>query len=111
VSVCALLAAFLCPLAPRLAPRLPGIVRRLHGYYAESDFPRSCIIGFGSSLPDRTKAANAMSAARSAWDLPVPVQEALTCRVCDHAGSSGRSQVVAPVVMAFHIRNCVAPGI
>jgi hypothetical protein len=50
--VCALLACV--PLGPRpwlrrLRRRLPGIVRRFTATMAESDFPRSCIIGFGSS--------------------------------------------------------------
>jgi hypothetical protein len=37
-------------LRPSLRRRLPGFVRRLHRYSAESDFSCPCIIGFGSSL-------------------------------------------------------------
>ena len=101
--VCALLACI--PLGPRpwlhrLRRRLPGIVRRLRGYYGGVRLPtavhhRLRLLAF----PMRTSAARITSAAGRPWDLPVPVQEASAhARVCDHAGSSGRSRVARPSV-------------
>jgi hypothetical protein len=57
---------------------------------ARSDFPRSCIIGFGIlAFPMRTGAcANGRT-----WDLPVPVRGACAhARVCDRAEPSGCSR-------------------
>src|SRR5438552_3466088 len=74
--VCALPACV--PLGPRpwlhrLRRRLPGIVRRLRATMAESDFPRSCIIGFGSS-PSRCgpeqRALRALPAGRGTSRFP-----------------------------------------
>src|ERR1700675_1377018 len=113
--VCALLDCV--PLGPRpwlrrLRHRLPGIVRRLHGYYGGVRLPtvvhhRLRLLAF----PMRTRAAHVMSAARPAWDLPVPVQEASAhARVCDHAGSSGRSQMARPCVWPSTFGTVSAPG-
>jgi hypothetical protein len=112
---CALLACV--PLGPRpwlhrLRRRLPGIVRRLHGYYGGVRLPtvvhhRLRLLAF----PMRTRAAHVMSAAGRPWDLPVPVQEASAhARVCDHAGSSGRSQIARPCVWPSTFGTLSAPG-
>src|SRR5450631_3515306 len=59
----------------------------------------------------RTRAARFMSAASRPWDLPVPVQEASAhARVCDHAGSSGRSQMARPCVWPSTFGTVSAPG-
>src|SRR6202795_3187462 len=90
--VCALLACV--PLGPRpwlrrLRRWVPGIARRLHGYYRGVRLPpvvhhRLRLLAF----PMRTRAARVTSAAGRPWDLPVPLQEASAhARVCDHAGS------------------------
>src|SRR5712671_4944042 len=113
--VCALLACV--PLGPRpwlhrLRRRLPGIVRRLHGYYGGVRLPtvvhhRLRLLAF----PMRTRAAHVVSAAGRPWDLPVPVQEASArARVCDHAGSSGRSQIARPCVWPSTFGTVSAPG-
>jgi hypothetical protein len=97
------------PLAP---PPVAGIVRRLHGYYGGVRLPpvvhhRLWLLAF----PMRTRAAHVMSAAGRPWDLPVPVQEASAhARVCDHAGSSGRSQIVRPCVWPSTFGTVSAPG-
>jgi hypothetical protein len=113
--VCALLACV--PLGPRpwlhrLRRRLPGFVRRLHGYYGGVRLPtvvhhRLRLLAF----PMRTKAAHVMSVAGRPWDLPVPVQEASAhARVCDHAGSSGRSHIARPCVWPSTFGTVSAPG-
>ena len=57
----------------------------------ESDFPRPCIIGYGSS-PSRCRPGRFVAAGRT-WDLPVPAQRASThARFFDHAGPSGHSR-------------------
>jgi hypothetical protein len=58
---------------------------------AESDSPRPCIIGFGSS-PSRGGPERHIAAGRS-WGLPVPVQGASAhARVSDHAEWPRRSR-------------------
>src|SRR5258707_11372200 len=95
--VCALLACV--PLGPRpwlhrLRCRLPGIVRRLHGYYGGVRLPmvvhhRLRLLTF----PMRPKAAHVMSAPGRPGGLPVPIQKVSSHpRGCDHARSSWRSQ-------------------
>src|SRR6516225_317997 len=112
--VCALLACV--PLGPRpwlhrLRRRLPGIVRRLHGYYGGVRLPtvvhhRLRLLAF----PMRTGAARLMSAAGRPWDLPIPVQEAsVPARVCDHAGSSGRSHMARPCLWPSTFGTVSAP--
>ncbi len=113
--VCALLACV--PLGPRpwlhrLRRRLPGIVRRLHGYYGGVRLPtvvhhRLRLLAF----PMRARAEPATSAAGRPWDLPVPVQEASAhARVCDHAGSSRRSRSARPCVWPSTFGTVSAPG-
>jgi len=112
--VCALLACV--PLGPRpwlrrLRRRLPGIVRRLHGYYGGVRLPtvvhhRLRLLAF----PMRTRAARVTSAAGRPWDLPVPLQEASAhARVCDHAGSSRRSLMARPCVWPSTFGTVSAP--
>src|SRR5258705_11224691 len=113
--VCALLACV--PLGPRpwlhrLRRRFPGIVRRLHSYYGGVRLPtvvhhRLRLLAF----PMRTGTARVTSAAGRPWDLPVPVQEASAhARVCDHAGSSGRSRMARPCVWPSTFGTVWAPG-
>ena len=55
---------------------------------AESDFPRPCITGYGSS-PSRCGPGQ-RTATGQTWDLPVPVQGASAhARFFDHAGPFG----------------------
>ena len=72
---------------------------------AESDFPRSCIIGFGSS-PSRCgpeqHALRALPAGRGTSRFPYKKLLHMPGSVTTQALANG-----APVRMAFHIRNCV----
>jgi len=106
--VCALLACV--PLGPRpwlhrLRRRLPGIVRRLRGYYGGVRVPtvvhhRLRLPGF----PMRTGAARERfpfidPPSWSAWPLGGAAKPASShARVCDHGGSSGRSRMARPCV-------------
>jgi len=79
-------------------------VRRLPSYYAESDFSRPCIIGYGSSPPDADRWRQPDGQSR---DLPVPAQGASAhARVSDHAGSS-RPRDDAPRRIAFRLMHGV----
>jgi hypothetical protein len=113
--VCALLACVSLgprPWLHRLRRRLPGIVRRLHGYYGGVRLPtvvhhRLRLLAF----PMRTRAACVTCTAGRPWDLPVPVQEASAhARVCDHAGSSRRSLMAHPCVWPSTFGTVSAPG-
>src|SRR5271166_5993848 len=106
--VCALHACV--PLGPRpwlhrLRRRLPGIVRRLRGYYGGVRVPtvvhhRLRLPGF----PMRTGAARERfpfidPPSWSAWPLGGAAKPASShARVCDHGGSSGRSRMARPCV-------------
>ena len=60
---------------------------------AECDFSRSFIIGYGSSLPGAGQSSTRDFPVGQPRDLPVPAQRASAhAKVCDHAGSSGRSR-------------------
>ena len=60
------------------------------GTIGESDFSSSCIIGFGSRLPN---AAHRTIPAGEGGDLPVPAQKMyVRARVSDDAGSAGCSR-------------------
>ena len=80
---------------------------------AECDFSRSCIIGFGTCLPDADRRASTETAqAVDTRDLPVPAQEASAhARVSDHAGPSGHSRVSRPSVLPSDFRTASAPRI
>ena len=84
------------PLAPALrsvgsAANRSALFADFPATMAESDFPRPCIIGYGSS-PSRC-GPNRFAAVGQTWDLPVPAQEASAhARFFDHAGLSRRSR-------------------
>jgi len=68
-----------------------GMPGRNASEFAESDFQRPCIIGYGSS-PPRCGPVHFAGTGRT-WDLPVPAQGAFAhARFCDHAGLSRRSR-------------------
>jgi len=69
----------------------PALFTSFFATMAESDFPRPCIVGYGSS-PSRCGSRHFVVAGQ-AWDLPVPAQRASThARFFDHAGPSRRSR-------------------
>src|SRR5271163_1013882 len=113
--VCALLACV--PLGPRpwlhrLRRRLPGIVRRLHGYYGGVRLPmvvhhRLRLLAF----PDADQSSARYERRRSAVGPPGSrTRTSARARVCDHAGSSGRSPIARPCVWPSTFGTVSAPG-
>jgi hypothetical protein len=84
------------PLAPALcsidsAANCSALFTDFLATTAGSDFPRPCVIGYGSS-PSRCGPSRFAAVGRT-QDLPVPAQEASAhARFFDHAGLSRRSR-------------------